>query len=208
MNTPQLTVHVVDDDELFRNAIGRLLRAANHRVALYESGNGLLDRLAEMEPGCLLLDMRMPDVNGLQLQERLNALDSILPIIFLTGHGDVPMAVHAIKAGAHDLLVKPVDKTTLLETIGRAFARYRERHERRERLNGMQRLLDSLTRREREVFGLVVRGKLSKQIAFELGISERTIKAHRRSVMQKLQVQSLAEAVLIAEKLGIVGSNQ
>jgi len=207
MTNASLTVHVVDDDDLFRTGIGRLLRASGYKVALYESGHRLLEHPERIEPGCILLDIRMPSLSGLELQDRLNTLDSILPIIFLSGHGDIPMTVRAMKAGAQDFLSKPVAREVLVEAIDRAFTRYLSQHERSARLKSLQALVGTLTKREREVFALVVRGKLNKQIAFELGTSERTIKAHRHSIMQKLQVQSLAEAVSIAEKLGMLGSD-
>lgn len=207
MTNSSLTVHVVDDDDLFRTGIGRLLRASGYKVALYESGHRLLEHPERIEPGCIVLDFHMPSLSGLELQDRLNTLDSILPIVFLTGHGDIPMTVRAMKAGAQDFLSKPVPREVLVEAIERAFARYLSQHERSARLKSLQALVGSLTKREREVFALVVRGKLNKQIAFELGTSERTIKAHRHSIMQKLQVQSLAEAVSIAEKLGMLGSD-
>jgi RNA polymerase sigma factor (sigma-70 family) len=146
----------------------------------------------------------MPDLSGPELQARLVELGNTLPIVFLTGHGDIPMTVQAIKTGAEDFLSKPVPKKTLLEAIERALARYDDGREQRERLNALRTLVAAFTPREREVFALVVRGKLNKQIAFELGTSERTIKAHRHNIMQKLQVHSLAEAVSIAERLGLL----
>jgi FixJ family two-component response regulator len=205
-------IHIVDDDAPFRTSIARLLQASGHSVALYESAHLLLTKLPSIEPGCILLDVRMPDLSGPELQARLVELGNALPIVFLTGHGDIPMSVQAIKTGAEDFLSKPVLKKTLLETIKRALARYEDGRERRERLTALRTLVASLTPREGEVFALVVRGKLNKMIAFELGTSERTVKAHRHSIMQKLQVRSLAEAVLIAERLGMLvpptGGNQ
>jgi FixJ family two-component response regulator len=197
-------VHVVDDDASFRNAIGRLLRSAGYQVALYESGDQFLGDPAGKEPGCILLDLQMSGLDGLQLQDRLQQLDSILPIVFLTGHGDVPSTVRAMKAGAQDFLSKPVEVNTLLEAIEHALGRYRERRDQQDRANTLRALVASLTPRESEVFSFVVRGKLNKQIAFDLGTSERTIKAHRQSIMHKLQARSLAEAVSIAERLGVL----
>jgi FixJ family two-component response regulator len=197
-------LHVVDDDASFRTALGRLLRASGYEVVLYQSGDEFLESPRNKEPGCILLDIRMAGLSGLELQDRLRKLDSILPIVFLTGHGDIPTSVRAIKAGAEDLLSKPVEKKVLIEAIERALARYRERRAEYDRLDALRALVTALTPRETEVFGLMVRGKLNKQIAHELGTSERTIKAHRHSIMQKLQVQSVAEAVSIAERLGIV----
>jgi len=204
MSNAQSVIHVVDDDESFRNAVARLLRAAGYQVALYESGDRLLANPPGNGPGCILLDMRMSGLSGLDLQDRLSKLDSILPIVFLTGYGSIPMSVQAIKAGAEDFLPKPVSKATLLEAVERALIRYQERRQQRDRLDELRALVSALTQREREVFALVVRGKLNKQIAHELGTSERTIKAHRHVVMEKLKVHSLAEAVSIAERLGLL----
>ena len=200
-------LHVVDDDASFRTAIGRLLRAYGYEVVLYQSGDEFLESPGNKEPGCILLDIRMAGLSGLELQDRLRKMDSILPIVFLTGHGDIPTSVRAIKAGAEDLLSKPVEKKVLIEAIERALARYRERRAEHDRLDALRSLVLALTPRETEVFGLMVRGKLNKQIAHELGTSERTIKAHRHSIMQKLQVQSVAEAVSIAERLGILATS-
>ena len=197
---------MVDDDAPFRTAVARLLRAAGYQVALYESGDHLLANPPGSGPGCILLDMRMSGLSGLELQDRLAKLDSILPIVFLTGHGSIPMSVQAIKAGAEDFLSKPVSKKTLLEAVERALARYRERREQRDRLDDLRALVATLTPREREVFALVVRGKLNKQIAYELGTSERTIKAHRHAAMEKLKVRSLAEAVALADRLGLLAT--
>ena len=197
-------LHVVDDDVSFRTAIGRLLRASGYEVVLYQSGDEFLESPRNKEPGCILLDIRMPGLSGLELQDHLRKMDSILPIVFLTGHGDIPTSVRAIKSGAEDLLSKPVEKKVLIEAIERALARYRERRAEHDRLDALRSLVVTLAPRETGVFGLMVRGKLNKQIAHELGTSERTIKAHRHSIMQKLQVQSVAEAVSIAERLGIL----
>jgi len=207
MTVPPPVLHVVDDDASFRTAIGRLLRASGYEVVLYQSGDEFLESPRREEPGCILLDIRMAGLSGLELQDRLRKMDSILPIVFLTGHGDIPTSVRAIKAGAEDLLSKPVEKKVLIEAIERALARYRVRRAKHDRLDALRSLVLALTPRETEVFGLMVRGKLNKQIAHELGTSERTIKAHRHSIMQKLQVQSVAEAVSIAERLGILATS-
>jgi RNA polymerase sigma factor (sigma-70 family) len=199
-------VHIVDDDAAFRTAIARLLQACGYQVALYESGDRLLESAPGPEPGCILLDIRMTGLGGLELQDRLHERGIILPIVFLTGYGDIPSSVRAIKAGAEDFLSKPVSKETLLAAVERALARYQEAHERHARLAALRALVDTLTPRESEVFALVVRGKLNKQIAHELGTSERTIKAHRHSIMEKLQVQSVAEAVSIAARLGMLAT--
>ena len=199
-------VHIVDDDEAFRTAIARLLQASGYRVALYESGDQLLKSPPSSEPGCILLDIRMDGLGGLELQDRLSERGIILPIVFLTGYGDIPTSVRAIQAGAEDFLSKPVSKETLLAAVERALARYEEARELHVRLTSLRALVDTLTPRESEVFALVVRGTLNKQIAYQLGTSERTIKAHRHSIMDKLKVQSLAEAVSIAERLGMLAA--
>jgi len=197
-------VHVVDDDPSFRTAIGRLLRQCGYEVASYGSADQLLDRLPdEGRPSCILLDVQIPGLTGPELQDRLADRGSLLPIIFLTGHGDIATSVQAIKSGAEDFLTKPVVKAKLLGAIERAVAGYQATREQRCRLDAMRALVASLTPREREVFELVVRGKLNKQIGHELGTTERTIKAHRHKVMEKMRVQSVAELVSIAEQLGI-----
>jgi len=198
------TIHVVDDDASFRTAVARLLRASGYQVALHESAARLLEAPPATTSGCILLDVRMPGLSGTELQARLAEMGNALPIVFLTGHGDVPTGVRAIKAGAEDFLLKPVSKKALTEAIERALVRCEQTRERTCRLDSMRALLATFTPRESEVFTLIVRGKLNKQIAYELGTSERTVKAHRHAVMQKLKVQSLAEAVSIAERLGML----
>ncbi len=199
-------IHVVDDDASFRSAIERRLKLAGYQVATYPSAQQLLDSPPdESEPGCILLDVRIPGLSGPELQSRLNELGSTLPIVFLTGYADTPTTVRTIKAGAEDFLTKPVDSEQLLGAIERALARYSNVRGRRQKLDEMRMLVAALTPRERQVFGLVVRGKLNKQIAHELGTTERTIKAHRHQVMEKMKVQSLAELVTLAERLGVLG---
>jgi FixJ family two-component response regulator len=197
-------IHVVDDDAAFRSSMSRLLHASGYRAELYESGNAFLDRLPVGETGCILLDLRMSGMQGFELQERLAKSGNILPIIFLTAHGDIGASVKAIRAGAEDFLPKPVSKEALFECVERALARSVQQRQEQDRLNAMRSLVASLTPREGEVFALIVRGKLNKQIAHELGTTVRTIKAHRHAVMQKLDVKSFAEAVAIAERLGIL----
>jgi FixJ family two-component response regulator len=197
-------IHVVDDDVSFRTAVARLLKACGYQVALYESARQLLEKPPSTDPGCILLDVRMPGMSGHELQARLLNIGNTLPIVFLTGHGDIRMSVRAIRAGAEDFLSKPVSKKTLIEAIQRALVRDQEVREQNLRLASLRAVAATLTPRESEVFALIVRGKLNKQIAHELGTAERTIKAHRHAVMQKLKVQSLAEAVSIAERLGML----
>jgi FixJ family two-component response regulator len=197
-------IHIVDDDTSFRSAISRLLKVSGYEVADYESATCFLQTIADAKPGCLLLDIQMPSFGGLQLQERLAELSLSWPIIFMTGHGDIPTSVRAIKAGAEDFLSKPVSKKTLLQVIERALVHYAGIRESQDRLASFRSLIATLTPREAEVFSLMIRGKLNKQIAHLLGTSERTIKAHRHMVMQKLQVQSFEKAVSIAERVGLL----
>jgi FixJ family two-component response regulator len=198
-------VHVVDDDASFRTAIERRLKKAGYEVATYPSAQNLLDRLpAESEPGCILLDVRIPGLSGPELQSRLTELGSTLPIVFLTGYADVPTTVRAIKAGADDFLTKPVSSDLLLPAIERAIAHHRVARGIKNTLDGVRAHIASLTPREREVFELVVRGMTNKQVAYTLGATERTIKAHRHRVMEKMQVRSLAELVSFAERIGIL----
>jgi RNA polymerase sigma factor (sigma-70 family) len=198
-------VHIIDDDASFRNSTGRLLRACGYAVETYESAEQLLQRLPDdPPPGCILLDLKMPGVSGPELQTRLNGMASTLPIIFLTGHADIPTTVHVIKAGADDLLTKPVDKDALVGAIERALARVGRMKANHEQFDDLRRLVSHLSPREKQVFERVVRGKMNKEIARELGTTERTVKAHRHRVMEKIQVNSLAELVMIAERLGIL----
>jgi RNA polymerase sigma factor (sigma-70 family) len=197
-------IHVVDDDPSFRAAISRLLRKSGYEVATYDSAHQILERLPdESRASCILLDVQIPGLAGPQLQDRLAERGVTIPIIFLTGHGDIQTTVQAMKAGAEDFLTKPVTKEKLLGAIERAVASYQATLAQRDRLRALHALVATLTPREREVFELVVQGRMNKQIGYELGATERTIKAHRHKVMEKMRVQSLAELVSIAERLGI-----
>jgi FixJ family two-component response regulator/signal transduction histidine kinase len=201
-------VHVVDDDASFRTAIERRLKKAGYEVATYPSAQHLLDHLPDQSgPGCILLDVRIPGLSGPELQGRLSELGSALPIVFLTGYADVPTTVQAIKAGADDFLTKPVSSDQLLRTIQRAMAHHQAMRDTKSKLDIVRAHIASLTPREREVFELVVRGKTNKHVAHELGATERTIKAHRHRVMEKMQVQSLAELVSLAERVGILDAS-
>lgn len=201
--SPTTIIHVVDDDPSFRTAVTRLLRAAKYEVRAYASAPEFLDSEPGGEPGCILLDLRMPGASGLDLQESLARMEERLPIIFLTGHGDIPASVRAMKAGAVDFLTKPVRRETLLAAVQNALRIDAKGRAARAALRELQNRYQNLTSREREVLAHVVSGKLNKQIAFDLGAAERTIKAHRASIMEKLGVQSVAELVRLAQELGI-----
>jgi RNA polymerase sigma factor (sigma-70 family) len=197
-------VHIVDDDARFATAMERRLRHAGYEVAIYASAQELLDRLpSDSIPSCILLDVQIPDLDGPALQKRLRKLGSTLPIIFLSGYPNIPVTVRTIKAGAEDFFTKPVSSDDLLPAIERAFARHQTSREQQTKLNVIQALLAALTPRERQVFQLIViGGKTNKQIGVVLGATERTIKAHRRKVMVKMQVRTLAELVSLAERVG------
>jgi len=198
-------VHVVDDDASFRTAIERRLKQAGYEVVTYPSGQHLLDRMpSESEMGCILLDVRVPGLSGPELQRRLSELGSTLPIVFLTGYPDVRTAVRTIKAGAEDFLTKPVSSDKLLRAIERAMARHEATRGLKSTLDVVRAHIGKLTPRERQVFERIVRGQTNKQVANALGTTERTIKAHRQQVMEKMQVQSLAELVSLAERVGVL----
>ena len=199
-------VHVVDDDASFRTAIERRLKQAGYEVVTYPSGQHLLDRMpSESEMGCILLDVRIPGLSGPELQRRLSELGSTLPIVFLTGYPDVRTAVRTIKAGAEDFLTKPVSSDKLLRAIERAMARHEATRGLKSTLDVVRAHIGKLTPRERQVFERIVRGQTNKQVANALGTTERTIKAHRQQVKEKMQVQSLAELVSLAERVGVLG---
>jgi len=199
------TVFLVDDDPSVRKALTRLIKAAGYQVEAFASARDFLEwrNRPDRGSGCLILDVRMPGLSGLDLQQQLLANHAQLPIIFITGHGDIPMSVKAMKRGAVDFLPKPIKDTDLLKAVEQALARADHDLAEREELEDIQRRLESLTPREREVLGLVVKGLLNKQIAFQLGTVEKTVKVHRARVMEKMEVQSLAQLVRIAERVGI-----
>jgi len=200
-------VHIVDDDESFRKAIERNLKHAGYEVATYASAEHLLDRLpSESMPGCILLDVRIPGLSGPELQERLSELGSTLPIIFLTGYPDVRTTVRTIKAGAEDFLTKPVSSDQLFQAVERAIAHYEMTRGLKTELDMIRAHIAALTPRERQVFELVIRGDTNKQVAGALGCTERTIKAHRHRVMEKMHVRSLAALVSLAERVGVLDS--
>lgn len=197
-------VYVVDDDAFFRAAIQQQLEQTGYRVVTYASAEEVLEqRPDENGPGCILLEVRMPGLSGPALQSRLLELGSTLPILFITGYADVSTTVKALKAGADDFLIKPVQSDELLRAIRRSLARHQTALEVKREFDVLRGRLATLTPRERQVFLLIVRGKINKQVANELGATERTIKAHRHNVMEKMKVRSLAELVLIGEQLGV-----
>lgn len=197
-------IHIIDDDSSLRLALSRLLSAAGYEVEVYESAEDFLAKERGDGIGCILLDINMPGLSGIQLQEHLMRQLSNLPIVFLTGHGDIATSVRAIKAGAEDFLAKPVAKEDLLDAVQRALQRCRESYDQASNLKEMRARMNSLTPREREVFDLLVTGMLNKQIAYQLGNTERTVKAHRHSIMEKMRVRSMAELASIASQLGIL----
>ncbi|MDO8701993.1 MAG: response regulator [Undibacterium sp.] len=197
-------IYVIDDDAPLRMALYRLLLACGYRVFTYDSASQFLENPIADELSCILLDVNMPDMSGFQLQEYLNKIYSHIPIVFLTAHGNISLSVRAMKAGAENFLTKPVQKDDLLSAIEGALERYKEVAEDQGNLSQLCQRFSRLTPREIDVFNMVVRGRLNKQIAFELGNSERTIKAQRSSVMEKMEVDSLAQLVLVARQLGHV----
>jgi FixJ family two-component response regulator len=200
-NEARPTVAVIDDDQDIREALQGLLRSVGLRVELFASVPEFLDRNRPDLLGCLVLDVRLPGRSGLDFHDDLVKAKVHLPVIFISGHADVPMSVRAMKAGAVEFLTKPVRHQDLLDAIQRAIERDRARRDEEEVVGGLRARFDTLTPREREVMRLVAVGRLNKQIAAEIGISEATVKLHRGQVMRKLRVQSLAELVRMADKL-------
>ncbi len=207
MTQPTTTVYVVDDDASVRRSLARLLKSAGHHVEIFSSALEFVasDR-HQQNHACLVLDLSMPGLTGMELQLRLRELKSPLAIVFITGHGDIPTSVRAIKGGAVDFLPKPFEDTQLLDAVARAIEQTRLAHKEQAELSAIQERYASLSVREREVMAHIVTGKLNKQVADELGTVEKTIKVHRARVFEKMQVRSLAELVPLAAKLGILES--
>ena len=203
MSVPKAVVYIVEDDASFRKSMERLIRASGYEAVACETANSFLAQASIRHPGCLLLDVQLPDIDGLRLQQELMEKGIHLPIIFMTGHGTIPMSVRAMKDGAVDFLPKPFKTKDLLSAIGKALER--DTHDVGEELqkNKIKALLDSLTPREKEVLRWVITGKLNKQIAYALGTKEKTIRVHRSRLMQKTKVSSEAELVRLAEKVNI-----
>ena len=203
MMTSSPTVFIVDDDSAVLKSLARLLRSARLNVMAFGSPQEFLERHNPRAPGCLVLDLAMPGLNGLELQAALTVKGSAIPIIFLTGHGTIPASVQAMKRGALDFLTKPVNDDDLLKAVQVAIEKDRIARIARAELEDIQARLDSLTPREREVLTHVVSGQLNKQTAADLGTVEKTIKVHRGRVMEKMKVHSVAELVHLAERAGI-----
>lgn len=197
------TVHLIDDDASMLRSLARLLSAAGHPVAAWPSGAAFLREHGPERRGCVIADLRMPGLGGLELQAELGRTENPLPVIILTGHGDIPTSVHAIKGGAEDFLTKPVRREALLDAVGRALVRDAEGHARRAGDRALRQRFKALTPREHEVLTLMLAGRLNKQMAGMLGTTERTIKAHRAAVMHKVGAQSPAELGRLAREAGV-----
>lgn len=204
MTATSAAVFIVDDDASVRKSLARVVSAAGYEVEVFPSAAEFLARSPRGNPSCLLLDVRMPGLSGLDLQEMLGNAGDQLSIVFMTGYRDIPVSVKAMKGGAVDFLTKPINKQEILEAIGRAVTRTRETRVQAARTTDIQDRIRTLTARETEVFALVVTGMLNKQIAAELGVSEKMVKVHRGRVMEKMRAGSLAELVRLADDGGIV----
>jgi FixJ family two-component response regulator len=203
MNPSDATVFVIDDDKGVRSGIKNLLESMGHRVEAYAATKDFLKAGVTNAPACLVLDVRLPGTNGLDFQRELQAAKIEIPVVFITGHGDIPMTVQAMKAGAVDFLPKPFREQDLLDAVQRALDRDRARNAQQQEGREIENLYKTLTPREREVMSFVVHGLLNKQIAGQMGTSETTAKIHRGQVMRKMHAQSLPDLVRIAERLGL-----
>ncbi len=202
-SSPSPTVFVIDDDASVRKSLSRLLRSAGYTAETFSSAEEFLRREHYEGVGCILLDVRMPGLSGMDLQEELNKADYHMPIVFITGHGDIPMSVEAMKKGAVDFLTKPFDDEQLLQAIENAIGKDREARAAYLEAHDIRQRIELLTPREKEILSFVVTGMLNKQIALKLDIAEKTVKVHRGRVMEKLGADSVAELVRLAEKAGI-----
>jgi FixJ family two-component response regulator len=197
-------VYVIDDDESMRRSIKRLLKAHGFEAETFASADDFLSLARAARPACLVLDLSLPGMSGIDLQKEMEKRKIDLPIVFITGYGDVPTSVEAMKGGAVDFLTKPFNAKALIDAVGRAMARARGDEKRRLQRTAVEKRIGTLTPRELEVMKLVIKGMLNKQIASELGTSIKTIKVHRSRVMQKMEAESVADLVRLAERAGIV----
>ena len=203
MTSFDATVFVVDDDPLIRDALEQLIKSVGLKAYSFSSAREFLEKDLPDEPSCLILDIRMPGLSGLDLQDELAKRGFTIPVIFITGHGTVPMSVRAMKAGAVDFLQKPFEDQELLDAINNAIEQNRQTRKEQAEIGQIKRLVESLTPREHEVLVLVTAGMLNKQIAYDLKLSENTVKTHRTHIMQKMKVESIADLVRIVEKADI-----
>lgn len=203
MSSPRATVCIVDDDASVLKGLARLLGAAGYRVKPFDRASSFLDTRLPQGPKCLVLDLQMPGLGGLDLQREMAARGLALPLIFLTGHGDVPSSVEAMKAGALDFLTKPVRGADLLRTVRAALEKDRARIKAQRELDAIRAKIRTLSPREYEVFRWVIAGRLNKQTAGEMGISEKTVKFHRAMVMKKMGADSVAELTILADRAGV-----
>lgn len=207
MPSDQLTVHVIDDDEASRQSLAFLLQTADMAVQTYPSATAFLDRIAEIAAGCIITDVRMPGLSGIDLLRRLKDMKIAAPVIVITGHGDVPLAVEAMKSGAADFLEKPFDDEALLASVRAALRRRGADEKRNAEQAEIERRLAALSHRERDVLSGLIAGRANKQIAFDLGISPRTVEIYRANLMNKMQAGSLSDLVRMALVAGIAASD-
>lgn len=198
MSDAERVVHVVDDDDSVRRSVGFMLKTSGHRVHSYASGVDLLKDCKSLEPGCILLDLRMPQMDGMEVHQAIKERGIALPVIIMTGHGDIPLSVRAMKAGAIDFIEKPFEKAALLDALELGFASLKRSVDSHQRAKDAEVRLQILTPREREVLDGLAEGLPNKTIAYDLGISPRTVEIHRANLMSKLEVRSLSEALRLA----------
>ncbi|NOQ13761.1 MAG: response regulator [Methyloprofundus sp.] len=208
MTLPQANVFIVDDDELIRDSLEQLVKSVGLKTQTFASAQAFLESELPDKPSCLVLDIRMPGLSGLDLQDQLIKQGFSIPIIFITGHGTVPMSVRAMKAGAVDFLQKPFEDQELLDAINLAIEQNREARREQNEIKEVQQRIKSLTLREYEIIVLVATGLLNKQIAYDLKMSENTVKTHRARIMRKMEVESLADLVRATEKVGILSAKK
>jgi two-component system response regulator FixJ len=202
------SICIIDDDLSIRSSLTLLLESAGYHILCFSSAIEFLEfGIKQTNNGCIILDVKMAGLTGLDLQKELTSINCITPIIFITGHGDIPMSVQAMKDGAVNFLPKPFDDNELLDSISEALSMARESHEKQSKIDEIKQLFEKLTPREHEVLKHLIAGLLNKQVAYELNISERTVKAHRKQILDKMGIKSMAELVRLTEKIGIEPSN-